>query len=219
MARSPRSTLHTRARAQSRSGAGRGAAVGDDRGNHGPTHAVDECHRPARPSRDSGLNDSHTHPIRGGLHYNMELRWDGVRSLADGLEDVARSSTAHTGAPMGAHRRRLGRSFSLPNDAGRRSTRSMPRHRIRRSSSTIFTIVHGSMARPCVLSASRKDTADKPGGRIERDKRGNPTGLIIAQPNALILYSTLAKGPEACVRGSAELHAALPARAQSFRNH
>ncbi len=32
-----------------------------------------------------GLNDSHMHPIRGGLNYNMELRWDGVPSLADAL--------------------------------------------------------------------------------------------------------------------------------------
>jgi hypothetical protein len=32
-----------------------------------------------------GLNDSHTHVIRGGLSYNAELRWDGVPSLADGL--------------------------------------------------------------------------------------------------------------------------------------
>ncbi len=32
-----------------------------------------------------GLNDSHTHLIRGGLNYNLELRWDGVLSLADGL--------------------------------------------------------------------------------------------------------------------------------------
>src|SRR4051812_29910475 len=32
-----------------------------------------------------GLNDSHTHLIRGGLSYNMELRWDGVPSLADAL--------------------------------------------------------------------------------------------------------------------------------------
>src|SRR6266581_7305028 len=29
-----------------------------------------------------GLNDSHLHVIRGGLNYNMELRWDGVPSLA-----------------------------------------------------------------------------------------------------------------------------------------
>ncbi len=32
-----------------------------------------------------GLNDSHTHVIRGGLHYNLELRWEGVPSLADAL--------------------------------------------------------------------------------------------------------------------------------------
>src|SRR5262249_19152265 len=32
-----------------------------------------------------GLNDSHLHIIRGGLNYNMELRWDGVPSLADAL--------------------------------------------------------------------------------------------------------------------------------------
>jgi predicted amidohydrolase YtcJ len=32
-----------------------------------------------------GLNDSQMHPIRGGLNYNMELRWDGVPSLADAL--------------------------------------------------------------------------------------------------------------------------------------
>ena len=25
-----------------------------------------------------GLNDSHMHPIRGGLNYNLELRWDGI---------------------------------------------------------------------------------------------------------------------------------------------
>jgi len=33
-----------------------------------------------------GLNDSHTHVIRGGLNYNMELRWDGVPSLSLALE-------------------------------------------------------------------------------------------------------------------------------------
>ena len=40
-----------------------------------------------------------------------------------------------------------------------------------------------------------KDTPDPPGGVIERDRRGNPTGLLIAKPNATILYATLAKGP------------------------
>lgn len=35
--------------------------------------------------RDRGLNDSHLHLIRGGLNYNLELRWEGVPSLADAL--------------------------------------------------------------------------------------------------------------------------------------
>ena len=37
-----------------------------------------------------GLIDSHLHLIRGGLNYNMELRWDGVRSLADAMAMLKR---------------------------------------------------------------------------------------------------------------------------------
>jgi predicted amidohydrolase YtcJ len=32
-----------------------------------------------------GLIDNHLHIIRGGLNFNLELRWDGVRSLAEAL--------------------------------------------------------------------------------------------------------------------------------------
>jgi len=32
-----------------------------------------------------GLIDNHLHIIRGGLNFNMELRWDGVRSLSDAM--------------------------------------------------------------------------------------------------------------------------------------
>jgi hypothetical protein len=39
-----------------------------------------------------GLNDSHMHTIRGGLMYNLELRWDGVRSLAHGLDMIRRQA-------------------------------------------------------------------------------------------------------------------------------
>jgi predicted amidohydrolase YtcJ len=41
-----------------------------------------------------------------------------------------------------------------------------------------------------------KDTPEPPGGQITRDGNGNPTGLLLAKPNAMILYSTLAKGPK-----------------------
>src|SRR5262245_57895948 len=42
------------------------------------TRVVDLRGRTAIP----GLNDSHLHLIRGGLNYNLELRWDGVPSLS-----------------------------------------------------------------------------------------------------------------------------------------
>ena len=57
--------------------AGKIAAVGNDdeilrlRGPH--TRVIDGRRRTVIP----GLNDSHMHPIRGGLNYNLELRWDG----------------------------------------------------------------------------------------------------------------------------------------------
>ncbi len=46
-----------------------------------------------------GLNDSHMHPIRGGLNYNMELRWDGVPSLRDALR-MLKEQAARTPAPQ-----------------------------------------------------------------------------------------------------------------------
>jgi predicted amidohydrolase YtcJ len=65
--------------------AGRFIAVGSDREvmayRDAGTKVIDLQKRTVIP----GLNDSHTHLIRGGLNYNLELRWDGVPSLADGL--------------------------------------------------------------------------------------------------------------------------------------
>ena len=46
-----------------------------------------------------GLIDNHLHIIRGGLNFNMELRWDGVRSLADAMAMLKRQ-IAVTPAPQ-----------------------------------------------------------------------------------------------------------------------
>jgi predicted amidohydrolase YtcJ len=64
---------------------GRFVAVGADAeimAYHGEkTQVIDLGRRSVIP----GLNDSHMHPIRGGLNYNLALRWDGVHSLAAAL--------------------------------------------------------------------------------------------------------------------------------------
>src|SRR5438477_1964241 len=66
-------------------GGGRFLAVGSDGevlALRGPsTRVIDLGGRRAVP----GLNDTHLHLIRGGLSFNLELRWDGVPSLADAL--------------------------------------------------------------------------------------------------------------------------------------
>jgi hypothetical protein len=64
-------------------------AVGDEaevmrlRGDR--TRSIDAGGRRVIP----GLNDSHLHAIRGGIQYNLELRWDGVGSLARGLQMIS----------------------------------------------------------------------------------------------------------------------------------
>src|SRR5215468_9501269 len=50
------------------------------------TRIIDLKGRRALP----GLIDNHLHIIRGGLNFNMELRWDGVRSLADAMAMLKR---------------------------------------------------------------------------------------------------------------------------------
>ena len=48
-------------------------------------------------------------------------------------------------------------------------------------------------------------------------RAGNPTGLLLAKPNASILYATLAKGPETAVRVPAQFDAPFHARAEPAR--
>ena len=48
------------------------------------------------------LINNHLHVVRGGLHFNMELRWDGVRSLADAM-NMLRAQVAITPPPQWVH--------------------------------------------------------------------------------------------------------------------
>src|SRR6201997_4400138 len=142
-----------------------------------------------------GLNDSHLHLIRGGLNYNLELRWDGVRSLADGLRMV-RERAARTPAPQWV---RVVGGWTEFQFAERR----MPRlDEINEAAPDTPVLVLHLYDRALLNGAALravgygKDSPEFPAGEVQRDSRGNPTGLLIAKPNANILYSTLAKGPK-----------------------
>jgi predicted amidohydrolase YtcJ len=141
-----------------------------------------------------GLYDSHLHVIRGGLNYNLELRWDGVTSLGDALA-MLRAQAARTPAPqwvrvVGGWSEFQFREKRLPTlDELNAAAPDTPVF--------ILHLYCQAMLNRAALRAVGYDrnTPDPAGGEIQRDRNGNPTGLLIARPNALILYATLAKGP------------------------
>jgi len=142
-----------------------------------------------------GLNDSHIHLIRGGLNFNMELRWDGVPSLAYALK-MLKEQVRRTPPPQWV---RVIGGWSEFQFAEKRMPTLQEINEI--APDTPVFILHlydRALLNAAALRAVgyNKNTPDPPGGRIERDKNGNPTGILIAEPNALILYSTLAKGPK-----------------------
>lgn len=142
-----------------------------------------------------GLIDSHTHIIRGGLNYNMELRWDGVPSLADAMA-MLKAQAARTPPPQWV---RVVGGFTEHQFAEKRLP-TLAELNAAAPDTPVF-ILHlydRALLNAAALRAVgyTRDTPNPPGGEIARDKRGNPTGLLLARPNAMILYSTLARGPK-----------------------
>jgi hypothetical protein len=142
-----------------------------------------------------GLNDSHLHVIRGGLNYLMELRWDGVASVATALE-MLKQQVAITPPPQWV---RVVGGFTEHQFAEKRLPTLEEINAI--APDTPVFILHlydRALLNRAALRACGYDrnTPEPPGGEIQRDGNGDPTGLLIARPNAMILYATLAKGPK-----------------------
>jgi predicted amidohydrolase YtcJ len=142
-----------------------------------------------------GLNDSHLHVIRGGLNYNMELRWDGVPSLADGLRMLQEQAQR---TPPGQWVRVVGGWSEFQFTERRMPTLDEINAAAPETPVFILHLYCRALLNQAALRACgyTKDTPNPPGGEIQRDNKGNPTGLLIARPNATILYATLAKGPK-----------------------
>ncbi|WP_191833584.1 amidohydrolase [Pseudomonas fluorescens] len=174
---------------------GRFTAVGSDaeamaqRG--GATQLIDLDQRTVIP----GLNDSHLHLIRGGLNYNLELRWEGVPSLADALR-MLKDQAERTPAPQWV------RVVGGWNEFQFAEKRMPTLEEINRAApDTPVFVLHlydRALLNRAALKAVgyTKDTPNPPGGEVQRDSKGEPTGMLIARPNATILYATLAKGPK-----------------------
>lgn len=142
-----------------------------------------------------GLIDSHMHIIRGGLNYNLELRWDGVPTLADAMA-MLKKQVDRTPAPQWV---RVVGGFTEHQFAEKRLPTLEELNAV--APDTPVFILHlydRALLNAAALRAVgyTKDTPNPPGGEIVRDTVGNPTGLLLAKPNATVLYATLAKGPK-----------------------
>lgn len=122
-----------------------------------------------------GLIDNHLHIIRGGLNFNMELRWDGVRSLADAMA-MLRRQVAVTPAPqwvrvVGGFTEHQFAEKRLPTidelNAAAPDTPVFILHLYDRA------LLNGAALRAVGYT---KDTPEPPGGQIVRDAAGNPPG-------------------------------------------
>jgi predicted amidohydrolase YtcJ len=168
---------------------GRDAEIARLRG--GATRVVDLNRRTVIP----GLIDSHSHPIRGGLYYNLELRWDGVPSLADALrmlrEQAQRTPPNHWVRVVGGWSEFQFAERRMPTlDELNAAAPDTPVF--------VLNLYASALLNRAALRAAGYDskTPNPPGGEIQRDKAGNPTGLLLAKPSAFVLYSTLAKAPK-----------------------
>jgi len=174
---------------------GRFTAVGGERDvmaeSGTSTRVIDLAGRTVIP----GLVDSHIHTIRGGLNYNLELRWDGLPSLADAMRRL-REQAQRTPPPQWV---RVVGGWNEFQFAERRLPTLDEINAAAPETPVFILYLYGfAMLNRAALHAVgyTKDTPDPPAAEIQRDRSGNPTGLLIARPNASLLYATLAKGPK-----------------------
>lgn len=176
---------------------GRIIAVGDDdtvlRLRTTATNVINARGRRIIP----GLNDTHTHTVRGGLNYALELRWDGVTSLKQGLQ-MLREQVKRT--PPGQWVRVVG-GWSYAQFEEKRLPTLEELNAAAPDTPVFVLYVYTSalLNKACLkyLGIDKNFPGKKyPGGTIVRDASGEPTGLLLADPSALILYSTLNDGPK-----------------------
>lgn len=147
-----------------------------------------------------GLNDSHTHAIRGAVNYNLEVRWDGVDSLEEALH-LLRQQAERT--PEGQFIRVAG-GFSefqfkekrLPTVAELDAV--APNHPVLIHHLYKLTLLNTKAVE--WYGYDQPGHPEYPGGIIEKDAGGNATGRLLAAPSGLVMYKTLAAAPKLSIR-------------------
>jgi predicted amidohydrolase YtcJ len=155
------------------------------------TRVIDAGNRVMIP----GLNDAHTHFIRGGLTYSQEIRWDGVPSLTVALrmlkEQAVRTPAPHWVQVVGGWSPYQFKEKRLPT-----------LQEINAACGDVPCFVMCLYDRALINKAGlralgwTKETPDPVGGLIARDGEGNPTGMLVATTSLISLLGTFAKIPK-----------------------
>ncbi|NUH64055.1 amidohydrolase [Sulfitobacter sp. S0837] len=159
------------------------AYQGDD------TQVIDADGRTVIP----GLNDSHSHQIRGGRFYNLETRWDGIPTLKEALERIR---TEANRVPEGEWVRVIGGWSPYQFEENRMPTvdelnEAAPDTPV----FVLFLYSQGFLNKAGVEAlgyTSETETAD--GSRIEILENGG--AILHAEPNPSILYKTIGALPQ-----------------------
>ncbi|MGB9991970.1 amidohydrolase [Massilia sp. SM-13] len=138
-----------------------------------------------------GLNDSHLHVIREGLNYNAELRWDGVTSLKKALA-MLKEQAART--PDGQWIKVVGGWNEYQFEEKRLPTLEEINEAVPDKPVFLLYLYGLGFLNKKGIEVLKYDSNTKyKDGVVELGADGKPTGLLIAKPNAMILYTTLAK--------------------------
>ncbi len=139
-----------------------------------------------------GLNDSHMHPTRAGRFYAMELRWDGVPSLEQGLNMLADQAKR---TPEGRWVRVIGGWSPYQFTEKRMPT---PAELTKAAPGTpvyvLFLYSQGFLNKAAVdLLGLSPETQTPPGTAYEFTPDGG--AIIHAKPNPDLLYGTIGALP------------------------
>ena len=141
-----------------------------------------------------GLNDSHSHYIRGGRFFNAELRWDGVPSLAIGLKMIRQQARR---TPKGQWVRVIG-GWSRYQFKEKRFPTLEELNEVAPNTPVYVQYLYsrGYLNQAGLKAMGIDENTKAPqGSRIELGPNGKPTGLLIADPHAGLLYQTIANLP------------------------
>lgn len=141
-----------------------------------------------------GLIDSHLHIIRGGLNYNLELRWDGVRTIKEAL-GMLREQAKRT--PDGQWIRVVGGWNEFQFKEGRLPTLQEINEAVPdKPVFVLYLYSLGFLNKKAIQVLGYDSATHYSGGEMVKDKAGELTGMLVAKPSALLLYKTLTLMPK-----------------------